>query len=268
MVLAGTGLVMSGLNGSGGENGFIVVQSTTSTENSGLYEYLLPIYKAATGVDVRIVAVGTGQSIKNAANCDGDVLLVHARAAEQAFVAAGLGVKRFDLMYNDFVIVGPGSDPAGVSGMSDVAEAFAKIAAFGAPFVSRGDNSGTHVAEMALWGDARVDAEAASGTWYRETGSGMGASLNTAAAMSAYVMTDRATWITFGNKANLKVLVQGDPRLFNQYGVTLVDPVRCPNVKSKLAQHFIDWLLSAPGQAAIGSYTVNGAPLFIPNAKN
>ena len=252
----------------GAKTNYIVVQSTTSTQNSGLYDHLLPLYKAQSGVEVRIVAVGTGQAIKNAANCDGDVLLVHARAAEEAFVAEGLGVKRTDLMYNDFIIVGPVTDPAGVGGVTKAATALAKIAAARAPFVSRGDNSGTHKAELALWRAAGVDAEAASGTWYRETGSGMGATLNTAAAMAAYAMTDRATWISFGNKADLEVQVQGDPLLFNQYGVTLVNPAKCPNVKAELGQNFIDWLLSAPGQSAIGAYTVDGRQLFFPNAPN
>jgi len=266
--LAVVGLVAAGQYTAAGGREFVTVQSTTSTENSGLYEYLLPLYETATGVDVRVVAVGTGQAIKNAANCDGDVLLVHARAAEQAFVASGLGVKRYDLMYNDFVIVGPGNDPAGVGGMTDASDALAKIAGAGAAFVSRGDNSGTHLAELALWAQAKVDAVAASGTWYRETGSGMGATLNTAAAMAAYAMTDRATWVTFGNKANLRILVEGDFKLFNQYGVTLVNPSACPNVKADLAQQFIDWLISEPGQSAIAAYTVQGAQLFVPNAKD
>ncbi|VAW12188.1 Tungstate ABC transporter, substrate-binding protein [hydrothermal vent metagenome] len=264
--LALAGLVMAVHWPAAALRNYIVVQSTTSTQNSGLYDHLLPLYSAQSGVNVRIVAVGTGQAIKNAANCDGDVLLVHARAAEEAFVAKGLGVKRTNLMYNDFVIVGPRNDPADIGGMTAAATAMAKIAGAKVPFVSRGDGSGTHRAELALWRAAGVDAGAASGTWYRETGSGMGATLNIAAAMAAYVMTDRATWTTFGNKADLTIQVQGDVRLFNQYGVTLVNPDRCPNVKAKLGQDFIDWLLSAPGQSAIGAYKVDGKTLFFPNA--
>jgi len=248
------------------QDNFIIVQSTTSTQNSGLYEALLPAYKDKTGTEVRVVAVGTGQAIKNAQNCDGDVLLVHAKPAEEKFVAEGYGVKRTDLMYNDFVIVGPAADPAGIAGMKDTAAALAKIQAAGAPFASRGDDSGTHKAELKLWKAAGIDPKGASGTWYRETGSGMGATLNTAVGMGAYALTDRATWISFANKGDYTVAIEGDPALFNQYGVMLVNPAKCPNVKVEQGQAFIDWLLSDAGQGAIASFKIDGQQLFFPNA--
>ena len=245
---------------------FIVVQSTTSTQNSGLYDHILPMFREKTGIEVRVVAVGTGQAIRNAENGDGDVLLVHARAAEEEFVADGYGVARFDLMYNDFVVVGPPADPAGVSGMTDAVAALEKIAGAEVPFASRGDDSGTHKAELGLWKEAGVDVQAASGAWYRETGSGMGTTLNTGIGMGAYVMTDRATWISFGNKGAHRIVVEGDPRLVNQYGVIPVNPVKHPNVKADLGRQFVDWILSREGQAAIGSFTVDGQQLFFPNA--
>jgi len=245
---------------------FIVVQSTTSTQNSGLYDHLLPTFQEASGIQVRVVAVGTGQAIKNASNGDGDVLLVHAEAAEEDFVAAGHGVQRFDLMYNDFVIVGPAHDPAGIAGRQDAAEALEAIAAAGATFASRGDDSGTHQAERRLWAGTGVDVDAASGRWYRETGSGMGSTLNVAIGSGAYTLTDRATWISFGNRADHRILVQGDDALFNQYGVILVNPARHANVKAEAAQRFIDWLLSPSGQAAIAAFTIEGQQLFFPNA--
>lgn len=248
------------------DDGFIIVQSTTSTRNSGLYEHILPIFKAKTGIEVRVVAVGTGQAIRNAENGDGDVLLVHSRSAEERFVADGHGVARFDVMYNDFVIVGPPSDPAGIAGMTDAVAALAKIAEADAAFASRGDDSGTHRAELGLWREAGVDVEAASGSWYRETGSGMGTTLNTGIGMGAYVMTDRATWLSFGNKRAHQIAVEGDPRLFNQYGIILVNPVRHPNVKADLGQQFVDWVLSKEGQSTIASYEVDGRQLFFPNA--
>jgi tungstate transport system substrate-binding protein len=244
----------------------IIVQSTTSTANSGLYDHLLPIFQGETGIQVNVVAVGTGQAIKNAENCDGDVLLVHAKAAEEAFVAAGFGTERTDLMYNDFVIVGPAADPAGVSGMTDVQGAMTKIAGEGALFASRGDDSGTHKKEMALWSDTGVDPTAASGEWYRETGSGMGATLNAAIGMGAYVMTDRATWISFENKQDYQIAVEGDEDMFNQYGVIPVSPDACPSVNVEAAQSFADWLVSEDGQAAIAAYEVGGQQLFFPNA--
>jgi tungstate transport system substrate-binding protein len=245
---------------------FIIVQSTTSTEQSGLFGHLLPLFQDKTGIEVRVVAVGTGQAIKNARNGDGDVLFVHSKPDEVQFVADGQGVKRFDVMYNDFVIVGPKGDPAGVAGMSDVTAALQKIAAAGAPFASRGDDSGTHKAELKLWQAAGVDAKAASGTWYRETGSGMGPTLNTAAGMNAYALTDRGTWLSFQNRGDLDVLVQGDAKLFNQYGVILVNPEKHPNVKADLGQQFVDWLVGAEGQRAIADFKINGEQLFFPNA--
>ena len=245
---------------------FIVVQSTTSIRNSGLFDHILPTFTGKTGIEVRVVAVGTGQAIRNAANGDGDVLFVHARAAEEKFVADGDGVARFDVMYNDFVIVGPPSDPAGIAGMAGAVAALAKIAAAEALFASRGDDSGTHKAELGLWKEAGVDVEAASGGWYRETGSGMGATLNIGTGMGAYVMTDRATWIAFGNKGGHRIVVEGDPRLFNQYGIILVNPDRHPGVKADLGRQFVDWILSGEGQAAIASYKVDGRQLFFPNA--
>ncbi len=244
----------------------IIVQSTTSTQNSGLYKHLLPVFKSKTGIQVNVVAVGTGQAIKNAQNCDGDVLLVHAKPSEKKFVAGGYGVKRSDLMYNDFVLVGPPSDPAEVDGMKDAPAALKKIAATGALFASRGDNSGTHKKEVRLWKASGVDPESASGKWYRETGSGMGATLNAGVGMGAYVMTDRATWISFKNKGDYKILVEGDDKLFNQYGVILVNPARCPNVNKTAGQSFIDWLVSKEGQKAIGDYKLGGKQLFFPNA--
>ncbi|WP_269585806.1 extracellular solute-binding protein [Roseibium sp. Sym1] len=248
------------------EDKFIVVQSTTSTQNSGLFDYLLPKFQEKTGIEVRVVAVGTGQAIKNAANGDGDVLFVHSKPSEEKFVADGLGVARSDVMYNDFVIVGPADDPAGVAGSGDVAASLKKIAEAEAPFASRGDDSGTHKAELRLWKAAGIDPTAASGDWYRETGSGMGATLNTGTGMGAYIMTDRATWIAFGNKGDYQIAVQGDDKMFNQYGVILVNPEAHPHVKAEMGQEFIDWLLSKEGQKAIADYEVDGQQLFFPNA--
>jgi len=244
----------------------IIVQSTTSTANSGLYDHLLPLFEAESGIKVNVVAVGTGQAIRNARNCDGDVLLVHAKPAEEKFVADGFGTTRTDLMYNDFVIVGPAEDPAGVGGMTDAQDALTKIAGGAALFASRGDDSGTHKKEMALWSDSGVDPTAASGDWYRETGSGMGATLNAGIGMGAYVMTDRATWISFANKQDYAILVEGDADLFNQYGVIPVNPEKCPFVNIDAARGFAGWLLSDAGQAAIAAYTVDGQQLFFPNA--
>lgn len=246
---------------------FIIVQSTTSTQNSGLFDEILPEFTEATGIEVRVVAVGTGQAIRNATNGDGDVLLVHSRPAEEKFVSDGFGVSRSDVMYNDFVIVGPASDPAGIAGSTDAVAALKRIAQTGSPFASRGDDSGTHKAEMRLWQDAGIDAIDASGGWYRETGSGMGATLNTGTGMGAYVLTDRATWIAFGNKADHRIVVEGDPKLFNQYGVILVSPEKHPHVKTEQGQQFIDWLLSGNGQKAIADFKVDGQQLFYPNAK-
>ena len=244
----------------------IIVQSTTSTANSGLYAHLLPTFEATSGIAVHVVAVGTGQALRNARNCDGDVLLVHAKTAEEDFVAEGFGVERFDLMYNDFVVVGPPFDPAAIRGLDDVTLAFKAIADKRALFASRGDDSGTHKMEMALWAASRADPTGASGDWYRETGSGMGATLNTAVGMGAYAMTDRATWISFRNKGDFGILVEGDEALYNQYGVILISSEKCPAVKSELGQRFVDWLLSKDGQEAISAYKVDGQQLFFPNA--
>jgi tungstate transport system substrate-binding protein len=244
---------------------FIIVQSTTSTQNSGLFDYILPKFKKKTGIDVRVVAVGTGQALKNGRNGDGDVLLVHAKPAEEKFIADGFGVKRFDVMYNDFIIVGPANDPAGVAGMKDAKAALKKIAAAKASFASRGDDSGTNKKEIALWKAAGFDPSKASGSWYRETGSGMGATLNAAVGMGAYALTDRGTWIAFKNKGSFKIAVEGDKDLFNQYGVMLVNPKKHPKVKTVEGQTFIDWLIGPEGQAAIAAYKRNGQQLFFPN---
>lgn len=241
----------------------IIVQSTTSTANSGLLDAILPQFTAASGVEAKVVAVGTGQAIRNAQNCDGDVLLVHAKPAEAQFVAEGFGLQRFDVMYNDFVIIGPETDPARVAGLTDAPAALARIAETGALFASRGDDSGTHKAERRLWSAAGL---APSGAWYRETGSGMGATLNAAAGMGAYALADRASWISFANKARLAILVEGDDRLFNQYGVIAVNPARCPAVKAKAAQAFVNWLTGAAGQAAIAAFRADNQQVFFPNA--
>ena len=246
---------------------FITVQSTTSTQNSGLLDYVLPIFSERAGVQVRVIAVGTGQALNNARRGDGDVLLVHAKHAEETFVAEGYGVERFDLMYNDFVLVGPVSDPAGVVNTSAAIGALQAVAKSKSIFVSRGDDSGTHKKEMALWDAANVAAVEDSGTWYRESGSGMGATLNLASGMDAYTLTDRATWISFKNKGDLKILFEGDEVLFNQYGIILVNPEKHANIKRAPAQEFIDWMLGPAGQKAIGEYQVSGQQLFYPNAK-
>ena len=245
----------------------IIVQSTTSTKNSGLYDHLLPIFEKKTGIKVHVVAVGTGQAIRNARNCDGDVLLVHAKSAEEQFVAAGHGLARADLMYNDFVFVGPPGDPAKIGQAGGAVDALKRIAAAKQPFASRGDDSGTHKKEKTLWQSAGYDPAPVSGTWYRETGQGMGATLNIAIGMGAYVMTDRATWLNFRNRQNFKILFEGDSKLFNQYGVISLNPKKCPSVKSTQAKTFIDWLLSEQGQDAIAAYKVAGKQLFFPNAK-
>jgi tungstate transport system substrate-binding protein len=248
------------------EDDHIVIQSTTSTEASGLFDHMLPRFEEASGIDARVVAVGTGQALKNAQNCDGDVLFVHAKPAELEFVAAGYGEGRQDVMYNDFVIVGPSADPAGIGGGKDAGTALAKIADGKAVFASRGDDSGTHKKELSLWQAAGTDPSQASGDWYRETGSGMGATLNTASSMGAYALTDRGTWISFQNKGDLKIMVEGDEALFNQYGVILVSPAHCPSVNVKGAQVFIDWVTGDDGQQAIADYKLNDQQLFYPNA--
>ncbi len=260
------GTMFSNLAVASDEQPFIVLASTTSTENSGLFDFILPRFTEQTGIQVRVVAVGTGQAIRLAGNGDADVLLVHHRPSEDAFVAQGLGVKRYSVMHNDFVLVGPAADPAGISGGADVLQAMKAIAESGAPFASRGDDSGTHKKELGLWAEAGVDPAAASGDWYRETGSGMGATLNTASAMNAYALSDRATWASFGNKGDLKILLEGDARLFNPYGVILVNPERFPHTRATEGQTFIDWLVSPAGQALIGAYRIDGAPVFFPDA--
>jgi tungstate transport system substrate-binding protein len=245
---------------------FITVASTTSTEQSGLFPHLLPRFEQKTGIKVHVVALGTGQALDLARRGDADVVFVHARSAEEKFLAEGEGVKRFPVMYNDFVLVGPRSDPAKIGGSKDILDALRKIQGSAAPFVSRGDRSGTHIAELDLWKAANVDIDKAKGPWYRDTGQGMGPALNTAAAMNAYILTDRGTWLAFKNRGDLTILVEGDRRLFNQYGVTLVNPAKHPTVKTELGQTFIDWILSPEGQHAIADYKINGEQLFYPNA--
>jgi len=249
------------------DDSFITLASTTSTENSGLLQDLLPRFHDVSGIEVRVVAVGTGQALRLARAGDADVLLVHDRASEEAFVAGGYGLERVLVMVNDFVIVGPLDDPAGVRGMTRVADALARIAQAKAPFLSRGDDSGTYKAELRLWRSTDIDPGPDSGTWYRETGRGMGGTLNTAAAMQGYTLSDRGTWLSFRNRADLVLVVEGDPSLENPYGAIVVDPVRHPHVKAKQAQQFVDWLVSAQGQAAIDGFRVDGERLFFPRAR-
>ena len=245
---------------------YITVASTTSTEQSGLFRHLLPIFEKKTGIQVRVVAVGTGQALDIGRRGDADVVLVHAKPLEEKFMAEGQGVKRYDVMYNDFVLIGPKSDPAKVHGTTDVVAAFRKIKEARAPFVSRGDRSGTHFAELEIWKLAGIDIAKEKGPWYRDTGQGMGPALNTAAGMNAYILADRGTWLSFKNRGDLVIAVEGDRRLYNQYGVMLVNPQKHPNVKAKLGQAFVDWLISPAGQDAIASYRINGEQLFFPNA--
>ena len=243
----------------------IVVSSTTSTEQSGLFNYLLPIYKSKSGIDVKVVAVGTGQALDIGRRGDADVVFVHDKPAEEQFVAEGFSGKRYEVMYNDFILIGPKSDPAKIAGGKEIDVAFQKIAAAQSPFISRGDKSGTNAAELRYWKSAGINPT--SGSWYKETGSGMGPALNTASAMNAYILADRGTWLSFKNRGDLIILVQGDPKLFNQYGVMLVNPEKFPQVKKTLGQNFIDWLISKEGQAVIASYKIDGEQLFFPNAK-
>ena len=246
---------------------FITVASTTSTEQSGLFGYLLPIYTRKTGVQVRVVALGTGQALDVGRRGDADVLFVHDKPAEEKFVTEGYGVERKEVMYNDFVLIGPRGDQAKVAGGRDIVTAFRKIQAAQAPFVSRGDNSGTHAAELRLWKDAGIHLATARGPWYRETGSGMGPALNTASSMNAYIFADRGTWLSFKNRGELVIVVEGDNRLFNQYGVILVNPARHPHVKKDIGQAFIDWIVSGEGQKTIADYKIGGEQLFFPNAR-
>jgi tungstate transport system substrate-binding protein len=246
----------------------IVVASTTSTQDSGLFEYLLPLFTKKTGITVKVVAQGTGQALDTGRRGDADVVFVHAKSAEEKFLAEGQGVQRFPVMYNDFVLIGPMSDPAHIKGMKDVAKAFQTIKDKNADFISRGDRSGTNIAELKLWKDAGIDIEKDKGPWYKSIGQGMGAALNTAGASNAYVLSDRGTWIHFKNKGDLAILVEGDKRMFNQYGVMLVNPAKHPNVKKELGQAFIDYLISPQGQKDIANYKINGEQLFYPNASD
>ena len=246
----------------------IVVASTTSTQDSGLFGHILPMFKAKTGIDVKVVAQGTGQALDTARRGDADVVFVHAKPAEEKFLSEGFGVKRYPVMYNDFVLIGPKSDPAGIKGSKDIVAALSAIKAKGADFISRGDKSGTHQAEINLWKVAGVDIAKDKGPWYKEIGQGMGAALNTASASNAYVLADRGTWLSFKNRGELVIAVEGDKRLFNQYGVMLVNPEKHPSVKKDLGQQFIDWLVSSEGQKAIADYKINGEQLFYPNASD
>jgi tungstate transport system substrate-binding protein len=270
MVAAAAGTVIAAAAGAAAqEEKSIVVSSTTSTQDSGLFGHILPLFKQKTGIDVKVVAQGTGQALDTGRRGDADVVFVHAKSAEEKFLAEGQGVRRFPVMYNDFVLIGPKSDPAGIKGMKDVAKALQTIKEKQAPFISRGDRSGTHVAELSLWNkDAGIDIEKDKGPWYKSIGQGMGAALNTAAASNAYVLADRGTWLSFKNKGDLQILVEGDKRLFNQYGVMLVNTAKHPNVKKDLGQQFIDWLVSPEGQKAIADYKINGEQLFYPNAND
>ena len=248
------------------EDKSIVVASTTSTEDSGLFKHILPLFKAKTGIDVKVVAQGTGQALDTGRRGDADVVFVHAKSAEEKFLADGFGVKRYPVMYNDFVLIGPKSDPAGVSGGKDIVAALKAIKDKETPFISRGDRSGTHVAELNLWKAAGIDIEKEKGPWYKSIGQGMGAALNTASASNAYVLSDRGTWLSFKNRGGLAISVEGDKRLFNQYGVILVNSAKHPHIKKELGQAFIDWLVSPEGQKAIADYKINGQQLFYPNA--
>jgi len=255
------------LSAAGAQERFITVSSTTSTEQSGLFKHLLPLFTAKTGIQVRVVAVGTGQALDIGRRGDADVVFVHARPLEEKFVAEGHGVQRFEVMYNDFILIGPKSDPAKVAGTRDIVAALQKIKATQAPFVSRGDKSGTHFAELALWKEAGIDIAKDKGAWYRDTGQGMGPALNSAAGMNAYILSDRGTWLSFKNRADLAIAVEGDRRLFNQYGVMLVNPAKHPQVKKEMGQAFVDWVVSPEGQKAIADFKIGGEQLFFPNAR-
>jgi len=265
-LVAGVAIALAGLVPTIAQERSIVVASTTSTDNSGLFRRILPLFRQKTGIDVRVVALGTGQALDVGRRGDADVVFVHAKPLEEKFVADGEGVRRYPVMYNDFVVVGPKSDPARIAGTQDVLAAFRKILAAEALFISRADQSGTHFAELNLWKAAGVDIAKAKGPWYREIGQGMGAALNMASASNAYLLADRGTWISFRSRGDLEIAVQGDPPLFNQYGVILVNPAKHPTVKQQLGQAFIEWLVSPEGQKAIADYQINGQQLFFPNA--
>jgi tungstate transport system substrate-binding protein len=264
LLVAAATLLMPAL--AAAQDNSIVVASTTSTEDSGLFRHILPLFKAKTGIEVKVVAQGTGQALDTARRGDADVVFVHAKAAEEAFLAEGFGVKRYPVMYNDFVLIGPKKDPAGVAGTRDIVAALKVLHDRQIPFISRGDRSGTHLAELALWKLAGIEVGPDAGAWYKSIGQGMGAALNTAVALDSYVLSDRGTWLAFGNKADLAIAVQGDKRLFNQYGVMLVNPKKHPHVKAAAGQRFVDWLVSPEGQRAIADYRINGQQLFFPNA--
>ncbi len=261
-------LALLGLQGPAvAQQNFITVASTTSTEQSGLFKHLLPVFEKKTGTQVRVVALGTGQALDMGRRGDADVVFVHNKVAEEKFVADGLGVRRFEVMYNDFVLVGPKADPAKIAGGKDITDAYKKIAGSNSPFASRGDKSGTHAAELRLWKEAGIDPNTGKGSWYRETGSGMGTTLNTASAMNAYSFTDRGTWLSFKNRGDLLIVVEGDQKLFNQYGVMLVSPAKHPHVKKDPGQAFVDWLISPEGQQTIATYKIDADQLFFPNAR-
>lgn len=266
LVIAAAALVFAGH--ASAQDKSIVVASTTSTQDSGLFGHILPMFKAKTGLDVKVVAQGTGQALDTGRRGDADVVFVHAKPAEEKFVTEGFGVKRYAVMYNDFILVGPKADPAGIKGSKDIVAALTAIKAKGADFISRGDKSGTHQAELSLWKVAGIDIAKDKGPWYKEIGQGMGAALNTASASNAYVLADRGTWLSFKNRGDLVIAVEGDKRLFNQYGVMLVNPEKYPSVKKDLGQQFIDWLVSSEGQKAIAEYKINGEQLFYPNASD
>lgn len=266
--LLATAIVLASATVATAQDKSIVVSSTTSTQDSGLFGHILPLFKAKTGIDVKVVSQGTGQALDTGRRGDADVVFVHAKSAEEKFLAEGEGVKRYPVMYNDFVLIGPKGDPAGIKGMKDVAKALQVIKDQQADFISRGDRSGTHIAEINLWNGSGIDIDKEKGPWYKSVGQGMGAALNTANASNAYVLSDRGTWLSFKNKGDLQILVEGDKRLFNQYGVMLVNPAKHPNVKKDLGQQFIDWLVSPEGQKAIADYKINGEQLFYPNASD
>ena len=266
LVIAAAALVFAG-HASAQEKS-IVVASTTSTQDSGLFGHILPMFKAKTGIDVKVVAQGTGQALDTARRGDADVVFVHAKPAEEKFLSEGFGVKRYPVMYNDFILIGPKADPAGIKGSKDIVAALGAIKAKGADFISRGDKSGTHQAELNLWKVAGIDIAKDKGPWYKEIGQGMGAALNTASASNAYVLADRGTWLSFKNRGELEIAVEGDKRLFNQYGVMLVNPAKHASVKVKDGQAFIDWLISPDGQKTIADYKVGGEQLFFPNASH